>query len=468
MLPEYTPENMSTVEHVRRNIGSFLGSPDHVWKSTLRPPYMVLDDLCESASGSRTPFSYTLDYGNGKDVADGVTKCPVCDSKTIITLADKPLGKSATWPVLAIRCTGGCDMDYIFDQLSVKRPMNQQPKEAPGQPAERPISPTQDDPPQVEDDPPLERLKDYGNYNPTDWIIRNWIPRSETTILAGPGGIGKSTLKLQIAAAVATGGGIDVFHEPDSMKPGEVFKTERQAHVMFLSWEDRSDVLKKRMNNLAEHPAIDLKLLEQYLHVFDMRGRGPLYQPSRGSRHISTIATSTPLLHEITAYAKTFEAKMIVIDTIAAVFLSDENSRPLVRQFLNSMTAIADELNAAIVLLCHPPKQSGVQFSGSTDWVNGSRSALSFEYASGTNQPVLSVAKSNLGPRPDPIYFQDTYPYYVAGEREIPEAKESAPLRQCAGYEDFECDKETRGRAQRCPECKKIHDKLRWKKTHSS
>ncbi len=36
MLPEYTPENTAFVEHVRRNVGSFLGSPDHVYKQETR------------------------------------------------------------------------------------------------------------------------------------------------------------------------------------------------------------------------------------------------------------------------------------------------------------------------------------------------------------------------------------------------------------------------------------------------
>ena len=40
---------------------------------------------------------------------------------------------------------------------------------------------------------------------PRDWLIRNWLPAGRVSLLVGRGGVGKSTLGLQIAAAIASG-----------------------------------------------------------------------------------------------------------------------------------------------------------------------------------------------------------------------------------------------------------------------
>jgi putative DNA primase/helicase len=63
---------------------------------------------------------------------------------------------------------------------------------------------------------------------PRRWTVENWIPAGQVTLLAGDGGIGKSTLVLQLLAACATGTqwlGMDV----------------KQGRVAVLSAEDDID-----------------------------------------------------------------------------------------------------------------------------------------------------------------------------------------------------------------------------------
>ena len=53
----------------------------------------------------------------------------------------------------------------------------------------------------------LYRWQDIPQPEPRRWVVTDWVPAGCLSTLSGAGGVGKSTLALQLAAAVASGAG---------------------------------------------------------------------------------------------------------------------------------------------------------------------------------------------------------------------------------------------------------------------
>ena len=63
---------------------------------------------------------------------------------------------------------------------------------------------------------------------------------------------------------------------------------------------------------------------------------------------------------------------LVALDSVAAIYLANENDRAEVRGFLSALARRAYEGDRSVLLLAHPPK-SGSDYSGSTDWLAGVR-----------------------------------------------------------------------------------------------
>ena len=73
-----------------------------------------------------------------------------------------------------------------------------------------------------------------------------------------------------------------------------------------------------------------------------------------------------PLYQTIREAARSTGAKLIVVDNIAQCFGGNENIRVEVTAFVNALSGLALELDAAVLLLGHPGKASDSEYSGST------------------------------------------------------------------------------------------------------
>ena len=80
----------------------------------------------------------------------------------------------------------------------------------------------------------------------------------------------------------------------------------------------------------------------------------------------------TPLAHQLFEAAERVNAGLVVMDSVAAIYLANENDRAEVRGFLSALARRAYEGDRSVLLLAHPPK-SGSDYSGSTDWLAGVR-----------------------------------------------------------------------------------------------
>ena len=237
-------------------------------------------------------------------------------------------------------------------------------------------------------------------------------PSACVTSLYGVGGFGKSRLALQMAAGIASGGSDARRWIGGATAPliGNAIDSAG-APVLFCSWEDDAHEQARRLSQIhgaADAPWVTPDRTDK-LHLVNLIGAGPAWGADVG-RHISTVGKLQVVGQRIQQTAESIGAKLVVLDSLAAAYMGNENDRAAVRSFLNAWYAWAAENAAAVLLIAHESKSDIV--SGSTDWEAGARSLLTFTAAKTCGDPhktckpsctppavKLEHAKANYGPK---------------------------------------------------------------------
>ncbi len=218
---------------------------------------------------------------------------------------------------------------------------------------------------------------------PRRFVVEEWLPAGCVTSLYGPGGIGKSMLSQQIGTAVAVGR--ELFG----------FRVEK-GPVLGLMCEDDDNELWRRQIRANEWFACEMGDLGN-LHL---QGRAGLENtlavyPATGAL---TVETFYELIREA---ARELRPVLIILDPIAQLYGGNENDRFQVSHFVNLVGGLAREFDCAVLLLGHPAKAEGSEYSGSTAWNASVRSRLLLQRKEGEeNELVLSRVKSNYA-KPD-------------------------------------------------------------------
>ena len=225
----------------------------------------------------------------------------------------------------------------------------------------------------------------------------------DIAILSGSGGVGKSTLALQLAVASA---GAARAAEPCRSVAG---LTVRGGPVLYASYEDSGADQYRRAKRLdtanAEPP--------DGLHVACMFGR-PLYGPPPGSEGHAVNAEPGPRAAwgPFWKAAARIGAGLVVIDPAQAAFCSPGFSAQWTRLFLDAVRIEAERIGAGVLVIAHSTKaaRTGLQandpgnVSGSAAWHDAARGVLVFQAPQEATdkapaQPYsLACVKANHGP----------------------------------------------------------------------
>ena len=256
------------------------------------------------------------------------------------------------------------------------------------------------------------RVSTWGDATPEprQWLINDRLPASRVALLTGEGGAGKSRLALQLGAGVASGGeqGEWISSPSGIMRLGNAVPADG-ANVVFASWEDEPEEFYRRLHQISGNaaPWVKPKRLEK-LHIVNLVGEGPVWAPPQG-RHISTMAELTVTGERLRRLCEQEDARLLVLDPLAAAYAADENARGLVRAFVSHWDAWGQANNCAVLMLAHPPKSAGMSYAGSTDWQGAARALWALQAdidKSAEASPrtwKLEFVKGNYGPKPEPL-----------------------------------------------------------------
>lgn len=235
------------------------------------------------------------------------------------------------------------------------------------------------------------------------WLVESWIPLRAVSILGGDGGVGKSVIAQQLSTAVVTGGswlGLPVM----------------RCKALYVSCEDEKDELHRRQEPINRSLGIDYADLDG-LEWVDRVGEDNLlfaYTETRtgGRGPLDT----TDLYCSILRHALHTGAQLITLDSLHDFYGGNENSRSEVRRFMQMLTAIAREINGAVVLLAHPSlsgRSTGTGESGSTAWNAAVRSRLYLSHppdedgvSVDANERLLTRKKANYAAAGDTVRLQ--------------------------------------------------------------
>ena len=200
------------------------------------------------------------------------------------------------------------------------------------------------------------------------WLWYPFIPYGKLTIIQGDPGDGKTTLVLNIAAALSKGEGLD-----NDMKPAD------PLHIIYQTAEDGlADTVKPRLEK-AEADCSNIFVIDE------------------------TDASLSMLDERIEKAIVEKNAKLLILDPIQAYLGcgTDMNRANEAREMTKKLGSIAERTGCAIVLIGHMNKGSGAKAAyrgmGSIDFYAVARSVLFVGRIEGQpNMRAVVQIKNNL------------------------------------------------------------------------
>ena len=222
--------------------------------------------------------------------------------------------------------------------------------------------------------PAIIQWKDIPKVN-REWLIDQWMPANTVTMFTGQGGAGKSWLTLQAVCQVCCGFP-DAYLDP---RFGKVADITSQKNVIFATYEDEPAEIKRRLQTLADGmPWIkdSMGIIQQHLHIVDMRGIGSVWGPGRGM-HIQNTGELLSAGEDLRAICEDKKARLLVLDPLSGAFGGNENDRTAVYDFVSSFRRWGDTAKCAMLVIGHLPKGEEAKksgYSGNSAWEASARS----------------------------------------------------------------------------------------------
>jgi hypothetical protein len=208
------------------------------------------------------------------------------------------------------------------------------------------------------------------------WAVKGWLGFGHITLLVGSGGIGKTLLSQQMASCIAL---------------GRSFVGEVADPLTCLMWacEDDHDELWRRQVQIAAWAGVGLESFAERLVIVPRHGLENALVTAEFGRLMYS-----PLIAELKEQAHDLSADVVILDNVAQLFGAGENDRHAVTAFLNALSgALAGR---AIMLLAHPSRSSGSEFSGSSAWENVARTRLYLGATLPGDKPDESEPQDNV------------------------------------------------------------------------
>lgn len=230
-----------------------------------------------------------------------------------------------------------------------------------------------------------------------EFLIPEYIPRSALTLIAGDGGVGKSSVWCAIAAAISNGKQPFLLSESDF--PAEFWESEPRKVLVFSGEDSMEYVLKERLrkNGAAQE------------NIYTI--------PISDSRYKDIKFDSDYLRKLVEIHRPT----LVIFDPIQSFVpgngfhMGDRNA---MRQVLQPMIGMGETYGTTFIVVCHTNKRTGVygrqRLADSADIWDIARSVLMIGRTSEKGILYLSHEKSNYGKLAETVLFslEDSQPVF--------------------------------------------------------
>lgn len=236
-----------------------------------------------------------------------------------------------------------------------------------------------------------------------DWLIPQMLLRRSVTLVNGDGGVGKSLLMMQLQVAAALG-------EPWLGLPMPADGITSFA----LYCEDDEEEVQRRLADVLRF--YNASFADLHGRVLFMSRVGEINEMMKFGWKNDT-GQRTALFNQVEDQIRMRGVQLTVLDTVADVFMGNENIRPQVRGFITAIRRLALINNGGVLITAHPSRAGmadGTGLSGSTGWNGSVRSRIyltkpkvkdaDIDGEEGqTNERILKTMKSNYGASGDVI-----------------------------------------------------------------
>lgn len=223
-----------------------------------------------------------------------------------------------------------------------------------------------------------------------EWIYQDRIPLRTGTILAGQGGIAKSTIISDIIAKATRG-----------ELPGSFYGTPVNVGVISPEDDDESVLVPRLIAAGA-----DLSKIINLSRVV----------VNEGSKSWSTLPNIQDDLQALGEVIREHQIRFLVVDPLVSIMVGNSISQTDVRRNFDPLSSLASELEFALLAVAHFNKsgeRAGDKVSGSHAFRDVARSLIVAAIDSDTEDRILTVEKSNYSP----VHPSDAYSIESVGVR---------------------------------------------------
>lgn len=216
------------------------------------------------------------------------------------------------------------------------------------------------------------------------WLVPGWIPGGQISLIAADGGVGKTSIWVNLIAAISAG-------KPCILDPPGHARTAHR--VAFLTTEDSvRKKLKKKLRLAGAN--------EENIVTPDFAGDK--------SGTLRNLKFGSP---EMERFVRCFRPTLCVFDPIQGFIppLVNMGSRNGMRDCLAPLVTLGEETGTTFLIICHSNKRKGAfgrdRISDSADLWDISRSVMMAGYTENQGVRYLSNEKNNYGPLQETLLF---------------------------------------------------------------
>ncbi|MDO5783436.1 MAG: AAA family ATPase [Eubacteriales bacterium] len=213
-------------------------------------------------------------------------------------------------------------------------------------------------------------LNDFEEVEP-EWLVPRWIPKEQITIFASEGGVGKTSMVCDIAAAISNGGQCILDAEDIERNP---------AKVLFMTTEDS---ISKKLRKQLRLAGANMQ------NIF-----APDPQKDKEYKALK-IKFGSP---ELEAMIEHFKPALCIFDPIQGYVPPNINmiSRNAMRDCLAPLIPLGEKTGCTFILVCHSNKKRGAfgreRISDSSDLWDIARSVIMAGYTDQHDKKIRYVS----------------------------------------------------------------------------